>query len=122
MWSYQKPWVRLRKRSKGAWLFSKSGLTRSLGSDYARDLREHGFSRIFVDLKDISVSIDATNFAKLFIVLNDWQVFLGISVKSFVDCINVVVRATLATSENSVDADIFAAIEEQDTLSLADVI
>lgn len=76
---------------------SKSGLSRGFGSNDARNLGKHCFSGILINLKHITVSINATNLAELFIEGDDGQVLLSERIKTFVHSFDIVVRTALAS-------------------------
>ena len=76
---------------------SELGFARCFGSNDAGDLRKHGSSCVLINFKDIAVGINATNLAKLLVIVDDGEVLLLVSFETLGNCLRVVIRSALAT-------------------------
>ena len=77
--------------------FSELGLAGCFRSNDARDLGEHGSSCVLVNFKDITVGVNAANFAELLVIVDDWEVLLLVSFETLGNSLRVVIRSTLAS-------------------------
>ena len=100
---------------------AEGGLAGGFGSNYARDLGKHGFSGIFINIKHVTVGINSSHLAELFVKVDYWQVLLLVSLEALCNGFIIVVRTTLTAIQEAFGARILGAVEEENILSFADI-
>jgi hypothetical protein len=58
-------------------------------------LGKHGFSGIFINIKHVTVGINSSHLAELFVIVDYWQVLLLVSLETLCNGFSIVVRTTL---------------------------
>ena len=58
---------------------------------------EHSASGVLVNFKDITIGIDATDLAKLLVIIDDREVLLLVGFETLGNSLRVVIRSALAT-------------------------
>lgn len=100
---------------------AESGLSGGLRSDDERNLGKHSFSSVLVDFKRVAVGINLADLVELLVEGDNGHVLGDKGLEALADSFQVVVSATLATSEDALGASLLRTIEEEHILCLTDI-
>ena len=69
-------------------------------------------SGVLVNFEDITIGIDATDLAKLLVIIDDREVLLLVGFETLGNSLGVVIGTALATSEEAFNAYFLTAVKE----------